>query len=519
VCVVSISLLNQVPASTVVSMVVRSEEQLRYLVLTEDENSLRVLLFDDDITEALGIVGDQIRTCRFKIMGLVLLKVTMTSKDLAWLKVPCKYATLVDDSTAVLKQLQLLDLQYCVRIPEVAGTGLANLQYLHLDGCYSLTAVQGLRELTALKYLNMSKTKTTAAALAGLCALTELQHLTATECSGLTDLPQLRSLENLTHLELRGCQQLTILSALESLVSLQRLELRDCAGVATLDVTGLTSLQFLGLSGCCHLSTLTGIDTLTDLQQLDLRLCKSLCGKLNLTGLVHLQLLDLNDCCHVADVQGIDTLVSLRSLSLHKLSTPLDLTKLAALTYVSLKGCSVLPAGEAAGITRAALHTLEINNLSTLNYFQTQHLPAIHELTIVGSGSILTLDCSSWSSLTLLTVEHCDNLTALQGLDKLRVLEKLDINQCSQLEHISELACSKTLKSLKLMRCPKLRSIHNDFTDFGVLNYLSVFGCGSDGSLASSTGKSLVEQVSALRQRPGSYYYRGHMLVPDKSLT
>jgi internalin A len=300
-----------------------------------------------------------------------------------------------------------------------------------------------------------------------------------------------------------------------------------------LDVTGLTALQYLNLSECSDLSTLTGIDTLTGLQHLDLSGCSSLCSVLDLTGLIHLQLLDLTHCWALTDVQGIDTLVSLHTLSLDccgELNKALDLTQLTSLKDVSLNVCTAIPAvtgiskltlladlnlrycyslsitHDAVGIKMTALRTLEVSNGSILSYFQRQKLPALDKLTVSGIDSIFTLDCGGWPALTKLMIKDCKNLTALQGLDKLHSLEKLLVFDSSELEHIPELGCLKTLKSFLLKGCTKLSSIHNTLTDFEVLTYLGLQRTAIGKAIMESTNSCLVQQVSALKWRSGFIY-------------
>jgi internalin A len=556
-------------------MVVQSDKQLSYLATNKDTNSLRALLFNGDLSEALNTINDKVPMEYTKhALDYILMNVTKTSKGLAWLKLPSdscvhsddsadNYLSAVTDSTVAhiqsmlslrtlecmqcaklteihingLKQLQFLDLFGCDNLIELAVNGLVALQHMYLNMCSNLTTVQGLNKLISLRYLGLSSTQVVAA-LEGLSECTELQHLIMNYCKGFDDLPQLKTLENLEHLELRYCGELTTLSALKSLVCLQHLDL-SCTGITSLDVTGLTTQLYLDLSSCNDLTTLTGIDTVTELQHLDMSGCVSLCSKLDLTLLVKLQLLDLDWCGLLTDVRGIDKLVLLRALPLKncsKLSTALDLTELTSLIDVDLFNCTALPAvtgisnaillttlnlqgcdnlsfaDVAVGSTMTALRTLEVSNGSILSFFQMRslRLPALNALHITGSSSIITVDCSVWPSLTILIVENCAKLTTLHGLDKLQVLEKLHINQCTELEHISELACSKTLRSFKIKRCPKLCSIHNNLTDFEALIYLSVYESGIGEAIANVTNTILVEQVSALQQRPAFYYFRDY---------
>jgi Leucine-rich repeat (LRR) protein len=210
-------LFIQIPTSTVVSMVVQSDKQLEYLAANESPNSLRVLLFEDDLWEALtpfevSILYGQ-RLPLGGVLDYVLLNVARTSTDLAWLRLvpndfPIFETTVVhiqslrslrvleiiawkgltDLNISGLKELQHLDFRYCEQLFDLVVNGLAKLQYLNVGKSSRLTTLQGLDELTKLKYLYLSQTDS-ASALAGLSELIELQHLIMINCRGFSDLP------------------------------------------------------------------------------------------------------------------------------------------------------------------------------------------------------------------------------------------------------------------------------------------------------------------------------------------
>jgi hypothetical protein len=419
-------------------MVVQSAEQLNYLATTKDLSSLQVLVFDDDLYEALDTIKEQMPLMDMAPLDFVLHNITSTSKDLAWLKLPSDHSLhgLVNDSTLVhlqslptlraleckhrtnltkinvnwLTELRFLDLSYCKNISKLGVNGLTKLQYMNLDTCTSLTTVLGLDELEALKYLNVTHMNT-AAALAGLSTLTELQQLIMNGCSGLNDLPQLGSSENLIHLELQDCEQLTTLSELQNLVSLRHLDLRSCSSLTVLDVTGLLFLQYLNVSNSESLETLTGVDALKALQHLDLSSCVSLCSELNLTALIHLQKLKLSQCDLLAGIQGINTLVSLQHLDLSfckSLRTELNLTGLLYLQYLDLSCCNV-------SVDVQGIETLMSLKVLNLNYSQLS----------------TTLDLSKLISLTELYLCDCTALRAVTGISKLVNLVSLNLCHCN----------------------------------------------------------------------------------------
>jgi internalin A len=228
------------------------------------------------------------------------------------------------------------------------------------------------------------------------------------------------------------------------------------------------------------------------------------------------------------DVQGIETLVSLR-LESSQLSTELDVSKLTSLTKLNLSRCTALPAvtgisklaklnslnlyrcnslrfstsSDADGTIMTALKSLEVSSNSALTYFQRQQLPLLRVLNVHVTDSITTLDCSSWLSLTRLSVHDCSNLTTLQGLDKLSSLEVLRLSTCPLLDCLPELCCFKTLRQLSVLGCTNLGTIHNKLTDFEALRSLHVVNSGIGTALTESTHNNLSEQVSAFQRRHG----------------
>jgi hypothetical protein len=84
------------------TMVVKSDSQLRYLASSEGTNSLRVLLFDDFPVEAIATasINEQVPLIDRTLLDSVLLNVSKRSKHLAWLKLSFTDATMMTDSTA-----------------------------------------------------------------------------------------------------------------------------------------------------------------------------------------------------------------------------------------------------------------------------------------------------------------------------------------------------------------------------------------------------------------------------------
>jgi Leucine-rich repeat (LRR) protein len=269
----------------VVSLVVQSEKQIGYLATNTDTNNLLVLLIAHNIRTIdhfISTVSNQVPTqYEARPLDYLLCSLTETSKRVIWLNlgIPRMHAAPVTDSTVanmqLLPALRALECYGCEKLTRIHVNGLKKLQYLNLSHCSSLTTVQDLAELTALKYLNLSYTQITFSTLAGLSNLTELQQLILNKCNGLDDLPQLGSLKKLIHLELNCCHQLTKLSELQTLVLLKHLEFRGSSCVTTLEVTELTSLLYFDLSHCTVLA-MVDVTGLVSLQYLVMFHCENL---------------------------------------------------------------------------------------------------------------------------------------------------------------------------------------------------------------------------------------------------
>jgi hypothetical protein len=179
---------KQVPTGTVVSMIAQSEQQLIYLVTNKDTNNLRVLLIPNIPENFITAVSYQVPTeYAARPLDYLLLSLTKTSKQLLWLRLLSSSAAPEFDGTEanihLLPSLRILECAWCnqlsIRVDECAWRGqlsirvneLKKLQYFDLNSCYSITTVQGLAELTALKYLNFYYAQITNDTLAGLRSL------------------------------------------------------------------------------------------------------------------------------------------------------------------------------------------------------------------------------------------------------------------------------------------------------------------------------------------------------------
>ena len=121
---------------------------------------------------------------------------------------------------------------------------------------YGCRNVDALRGLTGLRVLGLYGSDVQD--LAPLAGLAQLQSLSLTGCTGVTDLAPLAGLAQLRWLDLVGCTGVADLAPLAGLTQLPWLGLVGCTGVADLaPLAGLAQLQWLYLIGCTGLSAET----------------------------------------------------------------------------------------------------------------------------------------------------------------------------------------------------------------------------------------------------------------------
>ena len=91
--------------------------------------------------------------------------------------------------------------------------------------------------------------------LSALKALTRLQVVGLSGCTGLTNVDALKNLSALQKLGLYDCKAMTNVDALKNLFALQLVRLNDCIGLTNVDaLKNLSALQWVELRGCTGLS-------------------------------------------------------------------------------------------------------------------------------------------------------------------------------------------------------------------------------------------------------------------------
>jgi Leucine-rich repeat (LRR) protein len=383
---------------------------------------------------------------------------------------------------------------------------LKSLQLLRLGG--SLVTGAGLKELAALKNLralDLVGTGVTDATLKPLAALQELRvlhlGLTAVTDAGLKELATLKRLESLN---LGGTSVTGVgLGELAALKSLQTLTLRNTkmTDAELTNLAALKSLQSLDLgytavtdAGLSHLATLTGLETL-NLE--GTRVTDA--GLKELTRLKNLRTLNLA-ATQVTDA-GLTELAPLRNLQRLGLATTKvtdgglkELAPLKNLRVLNLVRCNVTAAGMRHLAALTSLQTLRLvgtpitgaglNELARLKNLQSLDL---NSTPVTDAGlkelaslkSLRTLDLSD----TRATDAGLKQLTALQNLRTLRLggtkVTGAGLKELAALEHLQTLdvvteLTDADLKGLAALKGLQSISLGGDVTDAGLRQLTSL---------------------------------------------
>ena len=433
-----------------------------------------------------------------------------------------------------LNSLQVLIAEYCNQITQLTPLSNCNeLHHLDIEGSKKIQSLEPLKLARNLKVLKTVATSASAlsgisphealtqlfvttsddfaldlAPLAGfknlnkftieaehvkntpaLASLSELEALSISACSDITDLASLSGLKKLRALTLSSCEKLVNISALASLGSLRLLEinlpyavedysvlkaltslevlrLHNAPGLDSIALSGFQNLRVLDLYKCNRLTKVSLDKALASLQVLKLDGCSELVGVGFLSHLTNLEMLSLADCSGITSLPEMPRNSALRELwldDLSELATVAPLADLDNLEFLSLSHCSALtdvsPLKDLAGL----------RHLNLAHCKQIAKLPSLHKLTrltvLYLNGNDALRDISALESLAQLRrldLSGCDGLADISPLAKLESLVELGIGGCESIEDISPIS---SLPSLRVLYIYGLKSV----TDFSPL--------------------------------------------------
>ncbi|KAK6160085.1 hypothetical protein DH2020_003466 [Rehmannia glutinosa] len=365
----------------------------------------------------------------------------------------CEFLTLLPISIGNLRSLRELSLNGSAlqEMPETIGQ-LSNLEKLNLGHCKSLSllpdSIGDLKSLTEL-ILNFASTKELPESIGSLC---NLKRLWMSHCANLSHLPEsIGRLLSLVSLHLGSTPINEIPDKIGDLRALETLDLGNCQ-----------SLHFLP-------DSIENLSNLSDLVLNDL-----LISELpdSLSSLESLSNLKLNNCKNLQRLPA--SIVKLKSLRyLYMAGTavtelPVDIGMLSNLKILKMRKESDL--GQAQ-IRQAVVLPPSFSNLSMLEELDFhackisgkisddfEKLSCLQSLDF-SYNSFTSLPCSlrGLSMLKILLLPHCKELESLPPLPT--SLFRLNVANCSALEHVPDLSDLENLQELELTNCKKVIDI------------------------------------------------------------
>jgi len=294
-------------------------------------------------------------------------------------------------------------------VNEIANAGMTtlpnvfeNIEYLGLKSFKSLTNVDAVSQLPAIKYFTMK------------------------ECNKLEFIHGIR---NLDVLDIEDCKSLTILD--------------NCSNIKTVRLSSNNNLQVVEIKGksdliimhyCPKVRTLIG-------NAKRVRLYGSV-GIEDISSLVDVEDLNINGCTKITD---ISMLKNLRKLSMNGCVGITDLSALTLLEELSMHGCT--------GVTDISM----LKNLRKLNMDYCTGVSDVSELTLLEELSmdncINVKDINMLKKLRKLNISHCTGIT---NIDTLPLLEELRMDCCANVVTISILP---NIKFVSMYSCHGVKDV------------------------------------------------------------
>ncbi|XP_048431758.1 TMV resistance protein N-like isoform X2 [Pyrus x bretschneideri] len=378
----------------------------------------------------------------------------------------CQNLVEVDDSIGFLDKLVTLDLSRCSKLTRFATRlGLQSLEMLFLCDCTRLERFPEIEEdkMKSLTRLEIGKSGIRELP-SSIAYLTGLTHLSANGCE-LQNVPDLSGSPNLKVLDLSGCSKLTRFATRLGLRSLEKLNLWGCTRLETfpeIEKDKMESLHRLeiGKSGIRELPS--SIAYLTGLTHLSANGCE-LQNVPDLSGSPNLEVLDLTNCTSLVEVHDsvgfLDELQGLHLDGCSKLTRFVTRLGSRSLLYLSLEGCRMLESfpeieGKMESLWYLGIHKSGIRELPS----SIAYLTGLTHLSANGCELQNVPDLSGSPNITHLDLSYCKNLVEVDNsVGFLDELQELNLSWCSNLTRFPTRLGSRSLRSLSLEGCRRLK--------------------------------------------------------------
>ncbi|XP_060670292.1 putative disease resistance protein RGA3 isoform X2 [Ziziphus jujuba] len=449
-------------------------------------------------------------------------------KHLRYLDLSRNYMKALPNSITRLQNLQTLNFSYCNYLREIPSdiVKLVNLRHLYIESHLGTTLRYmpgGLDQLTNLQTVSLlPPSQKRCLDLNQWIPLnnesffsyhmSNLEDLNMHDIGDLKHLPDgLKSLTCLDKLSISRCSKLESLSpGLNHLTSLQRLEIEFCdklemsngGGDATIPWQRFQRLSVLRLNGLPKLVALPeGLQQLATLQEIQITGCKNL--KFLLEYVIYIQRLYIVDCPKLKSLpEGIG---SVEKLEIRKCPILLERCRDDIGYYWPLishiKQLILSPVSESAEFSGGEEVILEGESIPMNNESFFYHLSKLKSLRINGIKDLQHLPdgFKRLTSLENLRIDKCSKLQSLSpGLHHLTSLKKLRIHGCSELEMPnddgSDAIMWQHLQSLSVLRLaglPKLVALPQGLQQLTTLQEIKFYGC--------ENLEALLENISNLK--------------------
>lgn len=349
------------------------------------------------------------------------------------------------DPIANAKQLESVMLRACGISSVSALSSSCEIKYIDITNCSKLTSLQGLESLELNGEGQEEFSISGCESLTSLLGLPILgpsyRRLNISDLHGLKSLAGIENASCVTTITARDAA-ISDLSPLSSLQSLKSLDFSDCSALTDVSVLGgLRQLESVDLSGCIQLKELPA-HWEADLESLEIRNCAALRS----LGTLPASLLRIGSYSWRSEHLELDGLASLESLEGLEQTTVIQ-----NVTSIDLSGCnkltSLIGLEKVSGLEKISLPA------SVVDAKALQHCRNL-KIT-VDASDLVELPMSLVQALEIfprlsLVVSHGKGLENASVLANLQHLEILDLGSCTQIRDLSWLIGLAELRELKL---------------------------------------------------------------------
>ncbi|XP_042479499.1 disease resistance protein RPV1-like [Macadamia integrifolia] len=396
-----------------------------------------------------------------------------------------------------LQRLSIVMATSLKKLPEDISTGLKNLSYLRISGCFSMERLPDLSNFKELRELFIGfcgnwkdcnrgrhydeiEDWESFTEIPGLDKLESLRELGIARCISIHRLPELSNLNNLTSLYISDCENLTgEIHGIDILENLWNFVISGCESLKRLsDLSNLKNLRNLTIEGCKNLTEIHGFDRLKFLERLGITGCESLERLPDLSNLKNLTVLSTNGCKKLTKIQATEASNGLEFVRYFDVRWYINARNgLEFLRALDVRECISLERLPDLSNFKYLMTLLAYDCKKLIEIQARNGLESLRTLCVSGCISLERLpDLTNSNYLTMLSANGCKKLTEIQARNELNSLRDLDVSGCESLERLPDMSNFKRLWVLSANGCKKLTEIQASM-GLESLRKLDVRGC------------------------------------------